>query len=115
MSKGVITIVRDFVGPSRRPYLVVDTPENLAAQTQLGARGAAIQALRSFATEIVCCLGSGQRGNSDPNFSGLNEEKLLACAAKWKDTEVLVYGFTYVIWTELEAIGAAGGHARCLY
>jgi hypothetical protein len=101
MSKGVITIVRDFVGPSRRPYLVVDTPENLAAQTQLGARGAAIQALRSFATEIVCCLGSGQRGNSDPNFSGLNEEKLLACAAKWKDTEVLVYGFTYVIWTEL--------------
>jgi len=29
---------------------IIDTPENLAAQGQIGARGAAIQALRSFAT-----------------------------------------------------------------
>jgi len=28
-------------------------------------------------------------------------EKLLASAAKWKDSDVLVYGFTYVIWTHL--------------
>ncbi|MGA6982707.1 MAG: hypothetical protein WBZ11_14220 [Candidatus Sulfotelmatobacter sp.] len=96
MSKGVITIARDFIGSARRPYLVIDTPENLAAQTQLGARGAAIQALRSFATEIVCCL---QRDAQGANNLDLN--KLLACAAKWKDSEVLVYGFTYVIWTEL--------------
>src|SRR5580700_5629395 len=26
MAKGVITIIRDFIGPARRPYLVVDTP-----------------------------------------------------------------------------------------
>jgi hypothetical protein len=96
MSKGVITIARDFIGSSRRPYLVIDTPENLAAQTQLGARGAAIQALRSFATEIVCCLERGEQGDST-----LDLKKLLACASKWKDAEVLVYGFTYVIWTEL--------------
>ena len=96
MSKGVITIARDFIGSSRRPYLVIDTPESLAAQTQLGARGAAIQALRSFATEIVCCLQRGEHGDSS-----LDLNKLLACAAKWKDSEILVYGFTYVIWTEL--------------
>jgi hypothetical protein len=101
MSKGVITIVRDFIGAARRPYLVIDTPENLAAQSQMGARGAAIQALRSFATEIVCCLRSAQQDNSGPSISSLDEEKLLACAAKWRDAEILVYGFTYVIWTEL--------------
>ena len=45
MTKGVLTIVRDFIGSARRPYLVIDTPENLASQGQLGARGAAVQAL----------------------------------------------------------------------
>jgi phenylacetate-coenzyme A ligase PaaK-like adenylate-forming protein len=96
MTKGVLTIVRDFIGPARRPYLVVDTPENLAAQNQLSARGAAVQALGSFATEIVSCLRPGVEGNSS-----LDVEKLLACAAKWKDAEVLVYGFTFVIWNQL--------------
>jgi len=96
MAKGALTIVRDFIGPARRPYLVVDTPENLAAQGQIGARSAAIQALRSFATEIVSCLRPGDAGNSE-----LELERLLSCAEKWKDSEVLVYGFTYVIWTQL--------------
>jgi len=104
MGKGVLTIVRDFIGSARRPYLVIDTPENLAAQGQISARGAAIQALRSFATEIVSCLRPGKNGDSD-----LEIEKLLSCAAKWKDGEVLVYGFTYVIWTHfVEPLERAG-------
>jgi len=96
MTKAVTAIFRDFIGPARRPYLVIDTPQNLAAQSQMGARGAAIQGLRSFATEVVSCLGSGAEGDLT-----LDVEKLLASAAKWKDSDVLVYGFTYVIWTHL--------------
>jgi hypothetical protein len=96
MVKGVITIIRDFIGPARRPYLVIDTEANLAAHSELGARGAAIQSLSSFATETVCCLRPGKDGDSS-----LDVEKLLACAAKWKHSEVLVYGFTHVIWTQL--------------
>jgi acyl-protein synthetase LuxE len=96
MAKGALTIVRDFIGPARRPYLVIDTPENLATQGQIGARGAAIQALRSFATEIVCALRSGESGSPE-----LELDKLVSCAAKWKDQQVLVYGFTYMIWTQL--------------
>jgi len=96
MTKGVITIIRDFIGPARRPYLVIDLPENLAAQAELGARGAAIQGQGSFATETVSCLCRNQLGDSDVDL-----EKLLACIEKWKETEVLVYGFTYVIWTHL--------------
>ncbi len=96
MTKGVIAIIRDFVGSARRPYLVIDTQENLGRQPELGARGAAIQALGSFATEIVSCLRLDSRGEL-----GLDLEKLLACAAKWKEAEVLVYGFTYLIWTQL--------------
>jgi len=96
MTKGVIAIIRDFIGPARRPYLVIDIPENLKPQAELGARGAAIQGLGSFATETVCCLRRDQNGDTS-----LDLDKLLACAEKWKGGEVLVYGFTYVIWTQL--------------
>jgi phenylacetate-coenzyme A ligase PaaK-like adenylate-forming protein len=96
MTKGVTTIIKDFIGPARRPYLVIDTPENLRTQGELGARGAAIQGLGSFATEVICCLRCDSEGNAS-----LDLEKLLDCAAKWKQTAVLAYGFTYVIWTQL--------------
>lgn len=97
MTKGLTAIIRDLIGPARRPYLVIDIPENLKAQPELGARGAAIQGLQSFATEAVSCL----RRDADANTS-LDLDKLLTSAAKWreKDSAVLVYGFTYVIWTE---------------
>jgi phenylacetate-coenzyme A ligase PaaK-like adenylate-forming protein len=96
MTKGVTAIIRDFIGPARRPYLVIDAPETLAAGGPLGARGAAIQGLRSFATQIVCCLRNGNSGNLE-----LDLDKLWECAAEWRDTEVLVYGFTYVLWNSL--------------
>jgi hypothetical protein len=93
MTKGVMTIIRDFIGPARRPYLVIDTPATLVGSGELGARGAAIQGLRSFASEVVCCLSGDAAGDLK-----LEVEKLLECAATWRETEVLVYGFTYVIW-----------------
>ena len=96
MTKGVMTIIRDFIGPMRRPYLVIDTSENLVGNAELGARAAAIQGLRSFATEIVCCLQKDQGGTLN-----IDEEKLLTFAAKWGSAEVLVYGFTYVLWQNL--------------
>jgi hypothetical protein len=92
----VTAIIRNFIGPARRPYLVVDIPENLKPQAALGARAAAIQGLGSFATEIVSCLRLDRSGDSS-----LDLDKVLDCAQKWKNTEVLVYGFTYVIWTQL--------------
>jgi hypothetical protein len=96
MIKGVMTIIRDFIGPMRRPYLVIDIPESLASNAELGARAAAIQGLRSFATEVVCCLQKDGAGNLN-----VDETKLLELAAKWGSAEVLVYGFTYVIWQHL--------------
>jgi hypothetical protein len=96
MTKGVSTIIKDFVGPARRPYLVIDTQENLHGQAEMGARGAAIQGLGSFATETTCCLRRDPEGNSS-----LDLEKLLEFAAKRRGAEVLAYGFTWVIWTQL--------------
>jgi len=96
VTKGFITIVRDFIGPARRPYLVVDTPENLRSQPELGARGAAIQALMSFTSETAPCLRLEKTGET-----GLDLQMLLTFADRWKEAEVLVYGFTSMIWTHL--------------
>ena len=96
MTRGVTATIRDFIGAARRPYLVIDIEDNLKPRGELGARGAAIQGLGSFATETVCCLRGDENGGSI-----LDREKLLAFAEKWRHTDVLVYGFTYVIWTQL--------------
>lgn len=95
MTRALTAIVRDFIGPARRPYLVVDAPETLGngSKGDLRARGAAIQGLRSFATEIVCCLRSDSAGNLT-----VDEKVLLERVAQWKEREVLIYGFTFVLW-----------------
>ena len=93
MTRGVMAIVRDFVGSARRPYLVIDTPAGLSASAQIGARAAAIQGLRSFATDISCCLRDAAAGGMDIDLAGLQ-----AFAARHRDRPVLAYGFTYVVW-----------------
>ena len=95
MTRGVTRIVRDFIGPMRRPYLVIDIPQSLGGQSELGARGAAIQGLRSFATECICCL----RKDPDGRLV-VDEAKVVEFATKWRRSEALVYGFTYVVWQQ---------------
>ena len=96
MTKGTVIILRDFIGSGRRPYLVVDTPGQMAGGNEIGARGAAIQGLQPFATETTYCLRPN--GGGDPI---LDVEALIQFADKFRDTEVLIYGFTYILWTHL--------------
>jgi len=98
MVKGVTGIMRDFIGPRRRPYLVIDAPETLRSETEIGARGAAIQGLRPFAIDVVCCLKLGSNGTLV-----LREDVLLDFIETWRDQEILVYGFTYVVWQHFVA------------
>jgi hypothetical protein len=103
MTKGVVSIVRDFIGPARRPYLVVDTP-GFQGSSELGARGAAIQGLQPFASETTHCLTPGAQGDLI-----LDRERLKQFAQDRQDTEVLVYGFTYILWNHLVKPLAAAG------
>jgi hypothetical protein len=95
MTKGIMIIVRDFIGSSRRPYLVVDTP-GLGAANTLGARLAAIQGLYPFATETTFCLNLNDQGDLT-----LNQDELTAFTKKHRDVETLVYGFTFILWNHL--------------
>ena len=96
MTKGVVNILRDFIGPARRAYLIVDTPDFRGAGSVLGARGAAIQGLQPFANETTCCL----RLNGESDLE-LDHEKLREFAKDRANTELLVYGFTFILWNYL--------------
>ncbi|MGD0758594.1 MAG: AMP-binding protein [Candidatus Sulfotelmatobacter sp.] len=102
-TKGVVAIVRDFIGPARRPYLVVDTPDFMGGST-LGARGAAIQGLQPFASETTYCLKLDAQGEFVLDRQKLKEFAENGAKNKNKDqqdSEVLVYGFTSILWNEL--------------
>jgi hypothetical protein len=96
MTKGTVLIARDFIGSARRPYLVVDTPDQKTGGNALGARGAAIQGLQPFAAETTWCLEPDERGDLR-----LNLDRLTKFAQDKEDTEVLVYGFTWILWNHL--------------
>jgi hypothetical protein len=96
MTKGVVAIAQDFIGSDRRPYLVVDVPDSVGGGPDLGARGAAIQGLRPFASEVTYCL----RHDIDGDLT-LDRDKLLHFAAARRESPVLVYGFTYILWKYL--------------
>ena len=96
MTKGVVTIVRDFIGSARRPYLVVDTPTLLGGHDDMGARGAAIHGLQPFASETVHCLSQTEQGDLV-----LDHGRLREFAQGRQDTELLVYGFTFILWNHL--------------
>ena len=96
MTKGVVAILQDFIGSSRRPYLVVEVPGATAANGELGARGAAIQGLQPFASEVHYCLRAN--GGGEPV---LEREWLVQFARAHAHASVLVYGFTYMLWNHL--------------
>jgi hypothetical protein len=96
MTKGVINIVRDFIGTSRRPYLVVDVAGMTGASSEMGARGAAIQGLQPFASDVKYCLALDAKGELQLDKTILEE-----FTRNWQGAEVLVYGFTYILWNHL--------------
>ena len=105
MTKGVVNIVRDFIGTSRRPYLVIDTVDSLrGGNNSLGARGAAIQGLHPFASQTTCVLDLNEQGDLV-----LNQNKLLEFSTAHQDAEILVYGFTFILWNHLVKPLVAGG------
>ena len=62
----------------------------------MGARGAAIQGLMPFGSQLTYCM----HPNGDGSLA-LDRDKLTAFAAAHRDSPVLVYGFTYILWQYL--------------
>jgi acyl-CoA synthetase (AMP-forming)/AMP-acid ligase II len=96
-TKGIVAIVRDFIGSARRPYLVVDTLDFLGGNT-LGARGAAIQGLQPFASKTTYCLSLNSQGELVLDRDRLTE---FTKNNDRQNADLLVYGFTSILWSHL--------------
>ena len=82
----------------------MDTAGFQAGGSELGARGAAIQGLQPFASETTHCLSLSAQGDLI-----LDRDRLKQFARDRQDNEVLVYGFTYILWNHLVKPLAAEG------
>ena len=102
-ARGLAAILKDELGGSRRPFLVLDVPQINEPGAELAARGAAVRGIMPFATETVYALrreGSG---------FALDRAALEGFFAGNAGREVLVFGFTYLVWTEVvQKMRAAG-------
>jgi phenylacetate-coenzyme A ligase PaaK-like adenylate-forming protein len=90
----LIKIMQEFIGKQRLPMLVVDMPLAVGNKSSDGysARGAGVQGL-SF-------LGRDHTYLLDENLE-LDIEQLKAFAAKYINTPILIFGFTYIVWQSL--------------
>ncbi|MVX65046.1 acyl-protein synthetase [Clostridium chromiireducens] len=92
-SIGLISTLTSFLGSYRRPMLVIDSKDVNKKNETLTARGAAIRGVSSFGKSLTYVMDL-----VDGNLV-LNVERLKEFEEKYKDADILVYGFTYIIWT----------------
>lgn len=97
-SNGLISTLTNYLGSYRRPMLVIDSKEVNNRNETLTARGAAIRGVSSFGKSLTYVMDM-----IDGNLE-LNIERFKEFEAKYRDKDILVYGFTYIIWTRLIAV-----------
>lgn len=101
MTKGVTAILADFIGSQRRPYLIVDRPPRPGQGGAANARSAAIQGLMAFSTETCYALrpaAPDEESHADPDGLVLDVDALAEFCRRYGDSNVVVYGFTYVAY-----------------
>lgn len=81
-------IVHEFL-PDRRPMLIIDSPSVIKDRTQFSARGAGILGFSIFGARPVYALRDDMT---------LDFEALETFFEKYGDSNIFVFGFTFMIW-----------------
>jgi len=142
-ARALVSILKDAIGGARRPYLVLDVPESVGDGDTLTARGAAIRGIGNFASSTTFAMKqsgtAGGGGTAGPGAAGAGAgesaapggaaggtmepdwDTIEAFFEKHGEEPVLLFGFTYIVWTrfvlEAEARGLtfAAPHAQLLH
>lgn len=93
-TQGLISTLASFLGHMRRPMLILDNVDSNKKGDSITARGAAIRGVSTFASKTFYVM------DKEKEELKLNIEKLREFERKYKDEEVLVYGFTYILWSK---------------
>lgn len=87
--KTLIKIVSDFIGIKRSPMLILDCKKSLIDRDSFSARGAAILGFSLFGTERCFAF------DDEMNF---NNHTVHSFLEKHYDKQIVVFGFTYIVW-----------------
>ncbi len=90
----LVKIMQEFIGTQRLPMLVVDMPLAVGNKSSDGysARGAGVQGLSFLGRNHTYLLNEHLE---------LDIDKLKAFAAKYIDSPIFLFGFTYIVWQSL--------------
>ncbi len=103
-ARALASILKDHIGGTRRPLLVLDAPESASAGESLTARGAAIRGIGQFASDTVYAMRSASDGGLEPDWQAID-----GFFRRWAGQPVLLFGFTFVVWTRFIAAAQSEG------
>lgn len=96
--KTLVKIVSDFIGASRLPMLIIDSPSVIKDRKMFSARGAGVLGFSIFGADRTYALKDDMT---------IDMNAVTAFLEKHKGKPVLLFGFTFMIWQhfykELEA------------
>lgn len=87
--KTLVKIVSDFIGSTRMPMLVIDSPSVIKNRAMFSARGAGILGFSIFGKDTTYALDDEMR---------LNLEAVTAFLERHQGEKILLFGFTFMIW-----------------
>ena len=87
--KVLIKIVSDFIGAKRLPMLIIDAKPTLKDPSSISARGAGISVFSMFGYDLTYALDRDLQ---------LDFDAVEAFYNKHKDENIILFGFTYMIW-----------------
>jgi len=88
-SKALSKIIRDFLGNSRLPMIILDTSALLQNRAMYSARGAGVLGFSLFARDKIYAFDE----HMNLDIAGLQ-----AFLEKHRDEALFLFGFTYMIW-----------------
>ncbi len=91
-TRSLARIMTHWLGPTRLPMIVVDARSTVAERRRLHARGAGIIGMSTFGRDHLYALDDDMR---------LDREALVAWLEKHRDSPVLIFGFTFMVWEYL--------------
>lgn len=87
-------IVQSFIGPKRLPMLIIDSEEVIRNRYSFSARTAGVLGFSMYGRDITFALTEDL---------SLNWEAIDAFLEKYSSQEVLIFGFTYLVWSKFIA------------
>jgi len=91
-TRALSSIVTSFLGPKRRAMLIIDEPGVIADRQKLSARGAGILGMMSYGRDHLFALDADMH---------LDRSALEAWLARHADDDLLIFGFTSMVWQHL--------------